>query len=138
MWIAFHPQLVGEDAPETIAALKKLIATLEFSVVSTTHDFEWARAASVLLPMAAWAEEKGTYTNYAGRIQITNRAVMPPGDALPLHVMMAELLKLSGARTSSDPETIFNTISREIPKYAGMDYDSIGALGLMRAEEVVR
>ena len=125
MWIAFHPQLVGEDAQEIIAELKRLIAALEFSVVSTTHDFEWARAASVLLPMAAWAEEKGTYTNYAGRIQITNRGVMPPGDAQPLHVMMAELLGLSGASASSDPDAIFDSISREIPKNSGMDYDSI-------------
>ena len=141
MWIAFHPQLVGEDAHETIAALKKLIAALEFSVVSTTHDFEWARAASVLLPMASWAEEKGTYTNYAGRIQITNRGVMPPGDAQPLHVMMAELLHLSGAKVSSDPEAIFAAISRDIPKYALIDYDAIGPLGLIPAEapqEVLR
>src|SRR5438477_2691747 len=56
MWISFHPQLVGDDAPEIIAELKRLIAALDFSVVSTTHDFEWARRAAVLLPMAAWAE----------------------------------------------------------------------------------
>src|SRR5215467_6971235 len=134
MWIAFHPQLVGEDAAYTIAELKGLLAALEFSVVSTTHDFEWARAASVLLPMASWAEEKGTYTNYAGRIQITNRGVMPPGDARPLHMMMAELLNLSGAKVSNDPECIFDSIGREIPKYAAMDYDAIGPLGLMPAE----
>jgi NADH-quinone oxidoreductase subunit G len=141
MWLAFHPQLVGDDAPEVLDGLKRLIAALEFSVVSTTHDFEWARAASVLLPMASWAEETGTYTNYAGRIQITNRGVMPPGDAQPLHFMMAELLGLSGASVSADPEAIFDSISREIPRYAGIDYDAIGALGVMPAEtpqEVVR
>ena len=84
--------------------------------------------------MASWAEEKGTYTNYAGRIQITNRGVMPPGDAQPLHVMMAELLHLSGAKVSSDPEAIFAAISRDIPKYALIDYDAIGPLGLIPAE----
>jgi NADH-quinone oxidoreductase subunit G len=141
MWIAFHPQLVGEDALETIAELKRLIAALEFSVVSTTHDFEWARAASVLLPMAAWAEEKGTYTNYAGRVQITSRAVMPPGDAQPLHVMMAGLLNLSGAKASSDPEAIWDSTRHEIPRYEGIDYDAIGPLGAIPAEtpqEVLR
>src|SRR5947208_4449485 len=51
MWISFHPQLVGEDPPEILEDLRELIAALEFSVVSTTHDFGWARAASVLLPM---------------------------------------------------------------------------------------
>src|SRR5206468_4261131 len=42
MWISFHPQLVGEDAPEIVEGLHELIAALEFSVVSTTHDFGWA------------------------------------------------------------------------------------------------
>jgi NADH-quinone oxidoreductase subunit G len=134
MWIAFHPQLVGEDACDIIAELKGLLAALEFSVVSTTHDFEWARAASVLLPMASWAEEKGTYTNYAGRIQITNRAVMPPGDAQPLHVMIAELLNRPNATVSDDPATIFESVAREVPRYDGLDYDAIGPLGAMPAE----
>ena len=121
--------------------LKKLIAALEFTVVSTPGDFEWAHAASVLLPMAAWAEEKGTFTNYAGRVQITNRAVMPPRDAQPLHVMMAELLSLSGDKVPSEPAAIFDLIGREVPRYAGIDYDTIGPLGVMPVEmpqEVVK
>ncbi len=100
MWISFHPQLVGDDAPEVISDLQKLIDALEFSVVSTTHDFEWARSASMLLPMASWAEEKGTFVNFAGRIQLTNRAVMPPGDAQPLHLFIAEMLNRAGTQVS--------------------------------------
>src|SRR5207253_1340426 len=124
-----------------ISEMKQLIDSLEFSVVSTTHDFDWARSASILLPMAAWAEEKGTFTNYAGRIQITNRAVMPVGNAQPLHLYMAELLKLSGVQVSPDPAAIFDWISREVPLYSGMDYDAIGLLGISPAqtpEEVLR
>jgi NADH-quinone oxidoreductase subunit G len=136
-WISFHPQLVGQDSPEVIADLEKLISSLEFSVVSTTHDFEWARAASMVLPMAAWAEENGTYTNYGGRIQITNRGVMPPGDAQPLHAMIAEMVSLSGDPVSKVPAKIFESIGAGIPKYAGLDYDSIGLLGAV-PEEVLR
>jgi NADH-quinone oxidoreductase subunit G len=141
MWIAFHPQLVGEDAPEIIVELRRLINALDFSVVSTTHDFQWARQATVLVPMAAWGEEKGTYTNYAGRVQITNRAVMPPGDAQPLHFLMSELLNLSGVQVSSDPSAIFEWLSRETPAYSSLDYDAIGLLGAATApvpEEVLR
>ena len=136
MWISFHPQLVGEDAPEILEDLRELIAALEFSVVSTTHDFGWARAASVLLPMASWAEETGTYTNYAGRLQITNRAVMPPGDAQPLHMLMAELLKLSGVQVSHDPDAVFDWIRREVPLYSGVDHDGVGSLGATPAQPV--
>jgi predicted molibdopterin-dependent oxidoreductase YjgC len=143
VWISFHPQLVGDDAEQSIANLRTLIAEAEFSVVSTTHDFDWARKANIVIPMAAWAEEKGTYTNYAGRVQISSRAVLPPGDAMPLHVMMVELLKLSNVQVTKDPEAIFEWIAREIPVYDGLDYDSIGPLGAMpvaRAEtqEVLR
>ena len=136
MWISFHPQLVGEDPPEILEDLRELIAALEFSVVSTTHDFGWARAASVLLPMASWAEETGTYTNYAGRLQITNRAVMPPGDAQPLHMLMAELLKLSGVQVSHDPDAVFDWIRREVPLYSGVDHDGVGSLGATPAQPV--
>jgi predicted molibdopterin-dependent oxidoreductase YjgC len=129
MWISFHPQLVGNDAPEILAALERLIAALDFSVVSTTHEFDWARKTSVVLPMAAWAEEQGTYTNYAGRVQIANRAVLPLGDAQPLHVLMAELLDLAGVEVSHDPVAIFEWIGNEIPLYSAVDYEAIGALG---------
>ena len=91
--------------------------------------------------MAAWAEEKGTYTNYAGRVQLSNRAVLPPGDAQPLHVLMAELLKVSGIQVSADPAAIFDWIRREIPAYTAMDYDGIGSMGMAAApvpQEVLR
>ena len=130
MWISFHPQLVDDDAPEIASQLKRLIDALEFSVVSSTNDFDWAAKASIRLPMAAWGEEQGTYTNYAGRIQLTNRAIMPPGDAQPLHVLMAEMLELSGMQVPRDPRAIFEWIGREVPLYSGMDYDSIGLLGM--------
>src|SRR5437867_6825910 len=56
MWLSFHPQLVGEDAPEIIEDLKRLLAALEWGVVCTTQDFGWADEADFLLPMVAWAE----------------------------------------------------------------------------------
>jgi NADH-quinone oxidoreductase subunit G len=136
MWISFHPQLVGEDSPEIIAGLQRLIEALQFSVVSTTHEFPWLSKATIILPMAGWAEEKGTYTNYAGRVQITARAVVPPGEALPLHTMMAELLTVSAIQVSPDPAAIFDWIARETSLYAGMSYDSIGPLGMLPAARV--
>src|SRR5262245_51042324 len=129
LWISFHPQLVDADALETLDRLQRLIDALEFSVISTTHDFDWCRKASVILPMAAWSEEKGTYTNYGGRVQVTARAVTPPGDALPLHVMMAELLSLAGVQVTKDPGAIFEWLGRELPLYRSLDYDTIGPLG---------
>ena len=132
-WISFHPQLVDEDSEEIVANLERLISGLEFSVVSTTHEFEWAQRASILLPMAAWSEEEGTYTNFAGRIQFTGRAAPPPGTSRPLYRLMAEMLRLAGKEAGNDPATIFDGIAASIPLYAGIDYAVIGPLGTMPA-----
>jgi len=91
--------------------------------------------------MAGWGEEQGTYTNYAGRVQLSNRAIMPPGDAQPLHVFMAEMLELSGVQVPHNPSAIFEWIGQEVPLYSGMDYDSIGLLGMtpvQTPQEVLR
>ena len=58
---------------------QQLIGALDFCVVSTTHEFPWTAGATFVLPMAAWAEETGTYTNYAGRVQITQPRGAAPG-----------------------------------------------------------
>ena len=129
MWLAFHPQMVGDDAPEVIVELERLIAALDFSVVSTTHEFGWTAKASVVVPMAAWSEEKGTYTNFEGRIQITNRAVPPPGDAQPLHKMMATMLKMP-----SDPVSIFDLVGKAVSFYSELNYDHIGSKGTATRE----
>jgi NADH-quinone oxidoreductase subunit G len=138
MWIAFHPQLVGEDASEIFSKLDRLVRALEYSVVSTTHEFAWTANATVLLPMAAWAEETGTFTNYAGRIQIANRAVAPAGDSVPLYAMMSGMLGLSGVQVSPVPSAIFEWMSRETPGYAGLTYASLGKLGMEPAKEVAQ
>jgi predicted molibdopterin-dependent oxidoreductase YjgC len=135
MWISFHPQLVGEDAPAVLENLEALIRALDYSVVSTTHEFPWTAAASVLLPMAAWAEETGTYTNYAGRVQITQRAVAPVGSSLPLHFMMSAMLGLAGIQVSVDSSAIFEWMARETQGYAGLTYATLGALGSPIAQE---
>ena len=134
VWIAFHPQLVGEDSPEVLEKLERLVATVEFSVVSTTHAFEWADKASVILPMAAWSEEPGTYTNYEGRVQQVNRAVAPPGEALPLRELMVRMMELSNEAIAAEPSTIFDLLAREVPSYNDLDYDIIGSLGCMPEE----
>lgn len=138
MWISFHPQLVGEDPPEVIENLRGLINALEFSVVSTTHEFDWTRRASVLLPMAGWSEETGTYTNYAGRIQMTRRAILASGNAEPLHAFMATLLRLSGVDVPAEPSAIFDAIAGEVPAYSGLDYETIGLQGAVPQQEVAR
>jgi NADH-quinone oxidoreductase subunit G len=45
------------------------------------HGDKGAAAADVILPSAAWPEKPGTYVNTEGRVQRSERATFPPGDA---------------------------------------------------------
>jgi NADH-quinone oxidoreductase subunit G len=52
-----------------------------FKVFVGHHGDKGAAAADVILPAAAWPEKPGTYVNTEGRVQISERATFPPGDA---------------------------------------------------------
>jgi NADH-quinone oxidoreductase subunit G len=46
-----------------------------------THGDAGAHRADIILPAAAYTEKSATYVNTEGRVQMTTRAVFPPGDA---------------------------------------------------------
>ena len=52
-----------------------------FKVYIGHHGDKGARQADVVLPGAAYAEKHGTYVNTEGRVQRSERAVFPPGEA---------------------------------------------------------
>jgi NADH-quinone oxidoreductase subunit G len=52
-----------------------------FKVYMGHHGDAGAHAADVILPGAAYTEKSGTYVNLEGRVQRSQRAVFPPGDA---------------------------------------------------------
>jgi NADH-quinone oxidoreductase subunit G len=52
-----------------------------FSVYIGTHGDAGAHRANVILPAATYTEKSATYVNTEGRVQMTTRAVFPPGDA---------------------------------------------------------
>ena len=46
-----------------------------------THGDAGANRADVILPAATYTEKSATYVNTEGRVQVTTRAVFPPGEA---------------------------------------------------------
>jgi NADH-quinone oxidoreductase subunit G len=52
-----------------------------FVIYQGTHGDKGAHRADVILPGAAYTEKSGTYANTEGRVQMTDRATFPPGDA---------------------------------------------------------
>ncbi|MBV8449110.1 MAG: NADH-quinone oxidoreductase subunit G [Hyphomicrobiales bacterium] len=64
--------LLGADAID--------IETGAFVIYQGTHGDRGAHRADVILPGAAYTEKSGTYVNTEGRVQMSDRAVFPPGE----------------------------------------------------------
>jgi NADH-quinone oxidoreductase subunit G len=119
--IVYYKPLVRrpEDA-EREARIAELIGALEYSVVLAAHKADWLSGASVLLPVTAWSEESGSYTNYQGRVQLAGKAVEPGGDILPLWEVFAALLYESGDPTLwLSPDDVFGAMVEAVPAYRG-------------------
>jgi NADH-quinone oxidoreductase subunit G len=52
-----------------------------FVIYQGSHGDAGAHRADIILPGATYTEKVGTYVNTEGRVQLTARAVFPPGEA---------------------------------------------------------
>jgi NADH-quinone oxidoreductase subunit G len=127
--IVADEELAGLDAPD-IAKAGAII------VIGTTLP-AWARhAASVVLPIANFAEEEGTFTNLRGRVQRFMQAKAAPGFARPSWYVLSDLLASVGVRTNySLASEVFGALAAARPEFAGMSYDTLGARGKVLAGE---
>jgi len=120
--------VVGEDLaslPDDGESLKAALGKLSFLVVQETRMTPTASLAHIVLPATHFGEKEGTYTNRGGRVQKLNAAIVPPAGALQDWQIFSRLLGQSYA----GPEAVFAAAAREVPTYAGLNYEKIGALG---------
>ena len=119
--IYFKPLVRRDNDDEAERRIRELIAALEYSVVLAAHTADWQTAASVVLPVAAWSEEEGTYTNFEGRVQLAGKAIEPDGDALPVWEVLAMLIHASGAESPWMSATdVFVTMTEQESAYSEM------------------
>ena len=84
------------------------------------------------MPVAAWTEEEGTYTNYQSRVQAALQAINPPGDAQPAWSLLAALLEASGDTSVWSSSTdILSDMKQAVPAFAGIDLDSVYSQGAL-------
>ncbi len=107
------------------------IGKLEFFVVQEIFLTETAKLADVVLPAAMIGEKMGIVTNAARRMQYTDKAVDPPGEAKPDWWIINEVMKKMGYDFGyKTVEDIWNEVRRAAPIFSGVTYerlkDSIG------------
>src|SRR3546814_20455661 len=61
-----------------------------------------AHSADGILPGAAYTEKPGTWVNLEGRVQFSERAVFPPGDAREDWTIFRALSEVLGAKLPFD------------------------------------
>jgi predicted molibdopterin-dependent oxidoreductase YjgC len=123
--------IAGEDlAGIDATALARASAIVVMSSVLPAM----VKNASVVLPIANFAEEEGTVTNLRGRVQRFTQARQAPGETRPSWLVLGDLLGAMGKQSSfSLPADVFAQLATSNSAFAGLSYDSIGFKGLPMA-----
>ncbi|MBI4691332.1 MAG: NADH-quinone oxidoreductase subunit NuoG [Nitrospirae bacterium] len=108
------------DARSVEAAMKNI----DFLVVQDIFLTETARLADVVFPALSWSEKDGTFTNMERRIQRLRKAVHREG--MEDWRIISEVSKHMGVPLNySNPEDIFNEVSKVSPLHRDMTYEDI-------------
>jgi NADH-quinone oxidoreductase subunit G len=81
-------------------------------------------AASLVLPLASWAENEGSYTSSTGIVQLVRRALPPTGQARPSWEIMHRLAIHLGQELEREvsPRILFAEMAEVISAFSGMTY----------------
>jgi NADH dehydrogenase/NADH:ubiquinone oxidoreductase subunit G len=81
--------LIGEMMPENLPDHL-------FVIYQNLHSPKDPTDVDLLLPAAAFTEDRGTFIDNAGRVKILNPAVPPPGEALPSWMILSRIAQKMG------------------------------------------
>ena len=103
---------------------------LEFLAVHDLFLTETARYADVVLPGASFAEKTGTFVNTERRIQLSKKAVDPPGNARGDLEIVRELTERCGLPASfPSAAEVFDEIARVTPSWRGVSHARLDGTG---------
>ncbi len=124
--IGEDPVICDANSNKTRAAL----GSLDFLVVQEIFMTATARMADLVLPAAAWAEKDGSYTSMERRVQWTNRAVAPVGEAKEGLWIINEIGKRMGLDLKGGSASdVLEEINKTVPQYGGMTRERISRVG---------
>ena len=96
---------------------------LEFLAVQDIFLTETARCADVVLPGSSFAEKDGTFVNTERRIQLSRKAVEPPGQArADLDIVLDLSRRLGVSSPYETPAEVFDEIARVTPSWRGVSH----------------
>ena len=113
-----------DDQPEDFAPNAGLVLYLGAYTSSALASVDFQ------LPVTTFAEQEGTFTNHAGRVQRFWPAVSGAGAARPAWLVLGALVgALQGEDGPNTAEKAFDLVAQAIKSYKGLDYETIGPQG---------
>jgi NADH-quinone oxidoreductase subunit G len=107
---------------------------LDYLIVLDTDANETGQMANQLMPIAAYPELNGTFTNFQGRVQRLHQAFDPPGEALAATEVIARLgHALDGAARAGGAEQVFAEMAASEPAFSGLSLDGLAPHGALLA-----
>jgi NADH-quinone oxidoreductase subunit G len=135
LWVMGH-DIVALFGEEVVRGLSEKVGLFVFS---GTNENATSRLAHQVLPVAAYMEKDGTFVNCDGRVQRIGRAFPPlEGAREDWRILLDLAAKLDLCLGYLGPADIFLALAAEMPAFAGLTYETIGAQGAVIAQEVPR
>ncbi len=108
----------------------KALAKVDCLIVASTLENELTALARVVLPLAAWAEEEGTYTRFDGLVQRSWRALEPLAESMDALGLLARVAGTLGKPAAAPTaEAVFKTLAGKVRFYGQLSYGSLGKGG---------
>ena len=126
--------LIVADADLSEVTAEQLALPAAIIVIGTSLA-DNLRTASVVLPIANYAEEEGTFTNLRGRVQRFMQAKAAPGMARPSWWVVGDLLAALGKGEAYYlASEVFAALATDVQAFSGMNYDALGMRGMVLSE----
>jgi formate dehydrogenase major subunit len=127
--------LLGEDLilrEPVMPGIRKALESVDFLVVQDILCGETINYADVVLPVAAWSEDEGTYTNCERRVSRMRFAVPGPGETKPETWIFTRIARRLGHDWLEVSSKVIweKEIVPLVPQLAGMTYSRIENGGL--------
>jgi predicted molibdopterin-dependent oxidoreductase YjgC len=109
----------------------KRFGRLDYLIVLDTDLNETCQMANQVLPIAAYSELDGSFTNFKGRVQRLSKAFDPPGGSLPAFQVIAARLAdaMTGGESPSEAEKVFAAMAANEPGFRGLAFAQLGPHG---------
>ncbi len=110
-----------DDAPEDFGAQSEAVVYLG------AYESRALASADFALPTTTFAEQEGTFTNHADRVQRFWPALEGPGAARPAWLVLGALVAaLEGHEAPRTAEQAFRRLVERVPSYEGIAYEDLG------------